>query len=267
MLLAALVMASGCAAGQAATPTTLQAVPDTVELGAFPEPLSESPVELSVLDTTPVMTAETVPPPPDPIEPPLADEVDGNRILLIGDTVMASSAPRHDGEMCDALAAFGWQGEIAAEFGRFVQFGRTVTDDRLSAGADGEPFDVVAVMLGNHFDGDAGSFRAEFDALMIALDGRPTIVYTLVEDDSYQIGLNVYLRALPATYPNVFVVDFAEIIGSEAEILVADTPSGLNEEGLGRLALHTVATLGEPSTTENAGCVDPVFVDDSAIVL
>lgn len=238
-------------------------------MGAFPEPLTGDTVEPTPPSTIGVTTAPTTTtePPPDPITTPIGDAIDGNRILLIGDTVLASTAPRHDGAMCDALTAFGWQGEIAAEFGRFVQFGREVADARLAAGSDAEPFDVVAIMLGNHFDGDVEAFRSELEALMVELDGRPTILYTLVEDDTFQADLNEIIRAFPDTFPNALVIDWAEIVADEPDVLVAESSSGLTEEGLRRLALFTVAALGEPPTIEGAGCVDPVFVDDSAIVL
>jgi hypothetical protein len=184
---------------------------------------------------------------------------------LIGDTVIAWTAPRFDGEMCDALEAFGWQAEIAAEVGRFIEFGRTVVDARM---IPEEPeWDAAAVMLGNHFDGDEVAFRTELEALILALEPRPVLLYTLVEDDTFQAGLNEIIREVSRSHANVVLLDWAEIAAADAETILEDTPSGLSEEGRRRLALHTVAALGEPPTTEAAGCVPPVFVDDSAIVL
>jgi hypothetical protein len=262
----ALVVLVACASDEPAAISPVPAVPETVALGAFPEPLSSNDTVPPPPTTLVTQTAPTTEPPRAPITGPIGDEVLGNRILLIGDTVIASTAPRFDGVMCDALEAFGWQAEIAAEVGRFVEFGRTVVDARI---IPAEPeWDAAAVMLGNHFDGDVEAFRDELDALLTELDPRPVLLYTIVEDDTFQADLNEIIRDMPRFHPNVVLLDWAEIaVGDDTEIILADTPSGLSEEGRRRLALFTAAALGEPPTNTSAGCVPPVFVDDSAIVL
>ena len=267
MVLAACTMlVAACADDDAATIPPVADVPATVALGAFPDPLS-STVTIPPPSTTAVAatTSPTTEPPRDPITGPIGDEVFGNRLLVIGDTVIAATAPRFGGEMCAVLEAFGWQVEIAAEPGRFVEFGREVVDARM---VPREPaWDAVAVMLGNHFDGDVAGFRSELEALLVELDPRPVLLYTLVEDDTFQADLNQVIRDMPRFHANVVVLDWAQIAAAEADVILADTPSGLSEEGLRRLALFTAAALGEPPTAEAAGCVPPVFVDDSAIVL
>lgn len=267
LLAGCLVAATSCGSGDPDALAPAADVPETVALGDFPEPLSSretvaAPTTTSsVEETTPTTEASR-----DPITGPIGDEVFGNRILVIGDTVLASTAPRFDGTLCDALEAFGWQAEIAAEVGRFVEFGQAVVEARI---VPEEPeWDAAAVMLGNHFDGDVASFRSELDALMEELAPRPVLLYTLVEDDTFHADLNVVIRDMPRFHPNVVILDWAEIAAADdADVILADTPSGLSEEGRRRLALFTVAALGEPPTTEAAGCVPPVFVDDSAIVL
>lgn len=263
---ASLLLATACAGDEPTTLAPVGGVPETVALGAFPESLSSTitipPPPSTVATET---TAPTTEPPRDPITGPIGDEVFGNRLLLIGDTVIASTAPRFDGEMCAVLEAFGWQAEIAAEPGRFVEFGRDVVDARI---VPEEPaWDAAAVMLGNHFDGDVAAFRAELEALIVELDPRPVLLYTLVEDDTFQADLNAVIRDLPRFHPNIVLLDWAQLAAADADVIVADTPSGLSDEGRRRLALHTAASLGEPPTTESAGCVPPVFDDDSAIVL
>lgn len=261
-----LVVVSACAAEEPALLPPVLDVPETVDLGAFPAPLSSA-------DSTPVpptsaatgSTAPTTAPLPEAITGPIGDEVRGNRVLLIGDTVIAATAPRFDGVMCDALEAFGWQAEIAAEVGRFVEFGATVVEARVTA--DEPEWDAAAIMLGNHFDGDVASFGVELDALVTSLSPRPIIVYALAENDTFQSSLNNIIRELPRRHPNVVIVDWAEIVAADPDVILADTPSGLSTEGRSRLAVFTAAALGEPPTTDGAGCVPPVFVDDSAIVL
>jgi len=93
------------------------------------------------------------------------------------------------------------------------------------------------------------------------------LLYTLVEGDTFQADLNAVIRDMPRFHAHVVLLEWAQIAAEEADVILGDTPSGLSEEGLRRLALFTAAALGEPPTTEAAGCVPAVFVDDSAIVL
>jgi len=266
LLAGLLVVTTSCADDQPEAAAVIVDVPETVELGAFPEPPTDEPESLVPTTTFPASTStSTSVPAAERITAPVGDTVGGNRVLLIGDTVIVATAPRSDGAMCDALEAFGWQAEIAAEVGRFVEFGGTVVEARVVP--DEPDWDVVGIMLGNHFDGDAAKYEVELDALVASLSPRPMLLYTLVEDGTYQAALNVIIREVPERYPNVVLVDWAEIVAEEPDVLTADTPSGLSEEGRSRLALFTVAALGEPPVVDGAGCVPPVFVDDSAIVL
>ena len=45
----------------------------------------------------------------------IADRVNGNRLLVIGDSIMAGTASRFGGELCDALVPDGWAVQIEAE--------------------------------------------------------------------------------------------------------------------------------------------------------
>lgn len=269
VVLSGLSVVAGCGASEVATIATIEPVPETVELGAFPEPLTGVGVpEVATPTTETVATSapSTTAPRRDPISGPLGDEVFGNRIILIGDTVIASTAPRFDGAMCDALEAFGWQTEIEAEVGRFVDFGLAVYDARV-APETGEEWDAVGIMFGNHFEGDAEQFENDLTELVTAVSPRPTIVYTVYENDTYQASLNEIIRQLPRFFPNVVIVDWAQIVAADPDVLVADTPSDLSDEGRGRLALFTAAALGQAPSGEPPGCVESVFTDDSAIVL
>ena len=58
----------------------------------------------------------------------VGQQVAGNRIILIGDSILASTARRFGGEMCDGLVPLGWVVEVDAEPGRFVEFGNRVLD-------------------------------------------------------------------------------------------------------------------------------------------
>ncbi|MGA0388875.1 MAG: hypothetical protein ACO3O3_06175, partial [Ilumatobacteraceae bacterium] len=58
--------------------------------------------------------------------PSLGELVTGNRALIVGDSIFASTAPRFGGSMCERLNEAGWDVEINAEPGRFIAFAREV---------------------------------------------------------------------------------------------------------------------------------------------
>jgi hypothetical protein len=217
----------------------------------------------------------------------IGDAVDGPRLLVIGDSVMASIAPRNDGIACDVLPALGWQVEIAAEPGRFVEFGEVVLDELLRP-EPGDDWDAVAVMLGNQFDDDIDEYRAALDAFLERISPRPTILYTVSEVDDQLAAVNEVIRDEANLRPNVVLIDWAELTAAEPDVLLDDGGPRPTREGSGRLVLFTAAALGdapvgaaasqvgssvassEPPVdvaVEQGQCFEPVFADDSAIVL
>ena len=49
--------------------------------------------------------------------PSLGELVTGNRVIMVGDSIFASTAPRFGGSMCERLNEAGWDVEINAEPG------------------------------------------------------------------------------------------------------------------------------------------------------
>ena len=80
-----------------------------------PEPVISVPVTRPVTEEG--TTAELV-----------GDKVIDNRLLVIGDSIMASTATRYSGLMCDSLVPLGWAVEVEAEPSRFIDFGNRVLD-------------------------------------------------------------------------------------------------------------------------------------------
>ena len=85
---------------------------------------------------------------------PARDLVEGNRVIAIGDSLMASTARRYGGELCKAVVPDGWDVEVDAETGRFIDFGERVLDRRLD-----DDFDAAVVMLGNNYGANPDVFR------------------------------------------------------------------------------------------------------------
>ncbi|MFM7409848.1 MAG: hypothetical protein ACKO3L_03505, partial [Actinomycetota bacterium] len=60
----------------------------------------------------------------------------GNRLLMIGDSILSSIAKRYGNEACGLLVPQGWNVALEAEAGQFVDFGLDVLDKRWNEGWD-----------------------------------------------------------------------------------------------------------------------------------
>jgi len=260
------------ACGQGDTDTTQRNrdVPATVALGGLPEPFSDpSPPPVPPTTVAPTSVVPSTPAVSEAVAGEIADLVVGYRVLLIGDTVLSRTAPRNDGTMCDVLADFGWTVEVDAEPGRFIEFGGEVLDQRLEP-ADGEPWDVVGLMLGHHFDGDIDGFVRQLGELLDRLSPRPILLYTVSELDADAIAINEVIRASPRSRPNVVVIDWAEVTALDPDRMFEDEGPDLSRQGGEVLVLHTASALGRTPRSESGArgaCLPTAFVDDSAILL
>ena len=90
---------------------------------------------------------------------------------MIGDSLMASTARRYGGELCTAVVPDGWDVEVDAETGRFIDFGERVLDRRLD-----DDFDAAVVMLGNNYGANPDVFRDGLEQIVDDLAPRPTIL-------------------------------------------------------------------------------------------
>ncbi|MGA7759990.1 MAG: GDSL-type esterase/lipase family protein, partial [Ilumatobacteraceae bacterium] len=188
---------------------------------------------------------------------------EGNRVLLIGDSIMASTSSRYGGQMCDALVPLGWQVAVEAEPSRFVEFGNRVLDRVLDA--DAAPVDdwnAAVVFLGSNYGGDEVRYEAELRRILDRLAPRPTLLLTVTEYRSNYVEVNEVVRRLGAEFDNVTVVDWKTL---------AETPGVLSSDRLhptesGRevLAEAIAAALG-PIGIGEGECLRSVFRDDSAI--
>jgi hypothetical protein len=235
-------------------------VPETVVIGGLPGPFSDTTVPGQAPTTA--ATTTTTEAAVAPIVAPLVDDVDDHRVLLVGDTALWTTTPRFDGIMCDLVTEFGWDVAIEAEPGRTIDFADQVLDERLD-----DDWDVVGLMFGHHIATTVDAFERTLIAVLDRLEPRPTLLYTVAEIDEDQVGVNRVLREQADSRPNVIIIDWAAAANEEPELLLDDGGPAPTEEGAGRLALFTVATLGEVPDTEPGECLEPVFADDSAIVL
>src|SRR6056297_2439250 len=194
------------------------------------------------------------------------EQVDGNRVLVIGDSIMASTAQRYGGQMCDELVPLGWAVQVEAEPSRFVEFGNRVLDrvfDPLAVLArDDEDWDAAVVFLGSNYRGDQDSYEDELREILDTLAPRPTLLFTVTEYRPNWSEVNDVVWELGQEYGNVTVVDWEEI--SKAPGVISSDRQHPTEAGRRVLAQVTAASLGAVAFGDGE-CLRSEFTDDSAI--
>ena len=190
----------------------------------------------------------------------LRDLVDGRRVLMIGDSIMASTSRRYGGDMCAELVPRGWEVEIDAETGRFVDFGDRVLDARLDA-----DWDAAVVMLGNNYGADQAVFEEYLAEIVDRLAPRPTVLLTVTEFRPGQAEVNEVIYDVAAENDNVRVVDWAAETADDPALVGGD---GLHLSDLGRARYADLVgrELGRAPGSGEGDCLSSNFTDDSAIL-
>ena len=191
---------------------------------------------------------------------PLREIVEGKRVLMIGDSIMASTSRRYGGEMCEELVPRGWEVEIDAETGRFVDFGDRVLDARLDA-----DWDAAVVMLGNNYGADQGVFEEYLTEIVDRLSPRPIVLLTVTEFRPDRADVNEVIYDIAADNENIRVVDWAAETADDPALVGGD---GLHLSDLGRARYADLVgrELGRAPGFGEGDCLGSNFTDDSAVV-
>jgi hypothetical protein len=193
----------------------------------------------------------------------IGDLAAGNRILLIGDSILASTAQRYGGQMCDQLVPLGWEVAVEAEPSRFIDFGNRVLDRMLDEEAEpADDWHAAVVFLGSNYGGDEVRFEGELRVILERLDDRPTLLFTVTEYRDYYAEVNEVVRRLAAEYDNVTIIDW-EAISAYPGVLSSDRLHP-TETGREVLAQAVAGALG-PALIGEGDCLRPQFRNDSAI--
>lgn len=188
---------------------------------------------------------------------PLGPQVDGNRVLIIGDSIIASTAKRYGNEMCETLSPLGWQVAVEAEPGRFAEFGVRVLEARRSAG-----WDVVVIYLGTNYDGNATVLRRNFDKMFELTRGTLTMVLTTGEFREAQEKVNQVIVAAAAEHDHVRVLGWSPIMAIRG-VTIRDrvhlTPTGR------AVLAQSIGRALDYAPYREAACLDSRFRDDTAI--
>lgn len=193
----------------------------------------------------------------------MASLVQGPRVMAIGDSIFASAASRYGREICTALTPLGFDVEVNAEAGRFVDFGERVLDRRLRPGA-GLDWDAFVISLGSNFGGDLSAYRTRLIRILDKVSPRPVLLFTVAEFRPDRVKLNDVIVEMVRLYPNVFVVDWSAIVAGDASLLQRDRLH-LTAEGRERLAAEMARALGAYDRSRTGRCLPTEFRDDSAI--
>ena len=147
---------------------------------------------------------------PELLGPMIGPQVGGPRVLMIGDSIMASTSSRYGNEMCDTLVQLGWQVEVEAQSGGFVDFGLKVLNERLDAG-----WDTAVVFLGTNFDGNQTNYENKMRQIFERLSPMPFVVLTTALFDPRQQKVNDVIMNLASDFSNVTVLDWSIIAESD----------------------------------------------------
>ena len=252
LLLAAIGMLAAC--GDATADGGRNTSPAVIPVGSLPPTFLPLPAPAPTTATTTTLPRTTVP----------LDEaaqvgslVSGNRVIMLGDSVMASTSKRYTNDMCDALVPLGWQVEVDAETGRFIEFGGTVLDARLSAG-----WDAAVIFLGNNFTGDIESYDRQLSRLVERLAPRPVVLLTVSEFNESRVKVNEVIFGMPARYPNVLVLDWAAVTAANPDLTGGDNLH-LTNSGRAALAAEVAGVMGL-SPVQPGKCLPTQFDDDTS---
>ena len=188
---------------------------------------------------------------------PVGGRVDGNRVLLVGDSILASTAKRYGNEMCNTLEPLGWQVAVEAEPGRFAEFGVRVLQSRIDA-----IWDVVVVYLGTNYEGNESSLRTQFEKMFETTRGVETVVLTTGVFRDAQKTVNKVIREVAGEFDHVNVLDWAPV----TKVKGINSADKIHLSDLGRAALaQTIGRALDYAPYREASCLDPRVRDDSAI--
>lgn len=189
--------------------------------------------------------------------PILGLRASGNRLLIIGDSILAGTANRYGGPMCPTLVPMGWRVVVEAEAGQPVQFGRTVLRRRLSEG-----WDAAVVFLGTNFGGDAEKYAKDLTAIVESLAPRPTLLLTATLFKPVMQDVNNVIRSVAASHSNVSVLDWG---------LLSVQPGTLNDDGIHpttqghQLLVSSIAAAVGNAPGGTGACLPALFTDDSLV--
>lgn len=249
--LACVLLAACGATAEGGNTTAVSSIPTVPNVGALPAPLA------TTTTSVPETTADTAPASSEPIEEAEPFGAEGNRILMLGDSILASTSKRYSNTMCDALEPLGWAVRIEAEVSRPIQFGVEVMRQ-----IGDQDWDAGLVFLGTNYGDDANEYLKQINRIIVAFGDVPVVLVTISEYRAEIRDVNATIEALTEVYDNVSVLDWRAITAERPEILWEDRIHPTTE-GREILAAAVAEHLGAAPAGSEGDCLDQTYTDDS----
>lgn len=188
--------------------------------------------------------------------PVLASKAAGNRLLVIGDSILAGTASRYGGAMCSTMVPLGWRVAVEAEAGKPVGFGRQVLQARIYDG-----WDAAVVFLGTNYGGDPVRYAADLTRIVESLAPRPVLLLTATMYKPVMADVNREIRSVAARFPDVSVLDWSAT-STQPGLLNGD---GIHPNNTGRTVLvaSIASAVGRAPGSGSGACLPSMFTDDS----
>jgi hypothetical protein len=257
VLAALAVVVAGCGTtGDESDDTLPPATPVPTVAGVGQVPAAPTAVREPIVVVRPPVNV-------DGTEAQLIGEIaEGNRILMIGDSILASTSSRYGDHMCEAVVPLGWEVAVEAEPSRFIDFGNRVLDKLLLDDATPEEdWNAAVVFLGSNYGSDEVRYEAELVRILDRLAPRPTLLLTVTEYRPDYVEVNEVVNRLGAARDNVTVLDWKTI--SETPGVLSNDRLHPTDAGRRALAESVAAALGP---VDGIGeCLRSTFRDDSSV--
>lgn len=233
---------------------------------------SDSNVVVGPLGTVPGVRALVQPPTSPPgygevsLDPPIVggraekvgDAAEGSRLLLIGDSILASMATRYGDLACRTLNPLGWDVAVEAEVGRFVDLGVRVVQRKLPQG-----FDAAVVFLGTNYRGVQDEYRSAMIEILDKLAPRPVVMLTASEHNKTISEVNRVVIEQVGERQNVWLIDWRRL-SKNPGVLWRD---GIHptEDGEQFLIDTIASVLGSAPGDGTGECLPSEFVNDTTL--
>ena len=182
----------------------------------------------------------------------------GNRLLMIGDSILSSIAKRYGNEACSLLVPQGWNVALEAEAGQFVEFGLDVLDKRWNEG-----WDAVLIELGTNYAGSQDRYRETMEKILDRIGDVPVVLANTTVFRAPQKEVNAVIDEIVDRYPNVSLLDWSAISKSPA-VLSGDR---IHPTPKGRVVLATaIARAAGIAPSSPGDCMKVYFQDDSRVL-
>ena len=182
----------------------------------------------------------------------------GNRLLLIGDSIMASISKRYGNEACGLMVPQGWNVALEAEAGQFAEFAGKVLDQRWSEG-----WDAVVIGLGSNYDGNKDRYRTAMEKAIARVSPLPVLLVNTTEFRSKQAEVNAIIEELVAANENITLLDWRTISATRS----LRSNDGIHPSPDGRVVLATaIARAVGIAPSAPGDCMKVNFQDDSRVL-